>query len=205
MFLGIWAKRSRTGRLTVLRWPCRVAVGATAGLVTALLAGCGTVVSTTQQTKLSSTLMVSPSPTPQQQDNAAVRTPTLAVSSQLNPVIYDPAVITQQGYQAEGKPAFAPEAKGQWLFAWLGQCEGSRDGHCLKIFFFSNTVFLGTDTWFPSQGIVKYYADGHGTIAVTYANYAPDDPVCCPSLSPVTITYHWTGSQMVPSGTPPDH
>lgn len=73
------------------------------------------------------------------------------------------------------------------------------------MFFFLNTRYLGTDTSSPSAGIGDFRAAGTGSIAVTYPNYAKSDPLCCPSGQPVTITYHWNGTSLVPSGTPPGH
>jgi hypothetical protein len=44
-----------------------------------------------------------------------------------------------------------------------------------------------------------------GSVTVTNTSYAPSDPLCCPSLLPETVTYTWTGTALVPDGTPPGH
>jgi hypothetical protein len=64
--------------------------------------------------------------------------------------------------------------------------------------FFDGMRFVGTDTANPSTAITGYEAAGTARIAVTYARYAKSDPLCCPTLSPVTITYRWDGKRMEP-------
>jgi hypothetical protein len=98
-----------------------------------------------------------------------------------------------------------PDGFGSTLYAWPAVCTGSADGYCQKVFFFIDSRYLGTDTARASNAITNVQASGTGSIAVTYPSYAPQDPLCCPSGKPVTITYHWTGSKLVPSGTPPGH
>jgi hypothetical protein len=44
-----------------------------------------------------------------------------------------------------------------------------------------------------------------GSVTVTNTSCAPSDPLCCPSLPPATVTYTWTGTALVPDGTPPGH
>ena len=91
------------------------------------------------------------------------------------------------------------------LYVYRSVCTGSADGHCQKVFFFDGTRYLGTDTLNDSAAINSVSNAGAQTIAVTYANYAPNDPLCCPSGKPVTITYYWNGTKLTPSGTPPGH
>jgi hypothetical protein len=91
------------------------------------------------------------------------------------------------------------------LAAMKGICVGSATGRCQQVFFFHNGEYLGADTLSPSLGILDVQDAGVAKIAVTYVNYAPSDPACCPSLSPVTITYTWDGSQLRASGVPPGH
>lgn len=90
------------------------------------------------------------------------------------------------------------------LEAVKGICAGS-DGYCQQVFFFHNGEYLGTDTLSPSRSILDVQYAGVAKIAVTYANYAPSDAPCCPSLSPVTITYSWDGNELQASGLPPGH
>lgn len=42
---------------------------------------------------------------------------------------------------------------------------------------------------------------GAGYFRVTYVHYAANDPACCASLPPVTVTYVWQDDEgFVPSG-----
>ncbi len=92
---------------------------------------------------------------------------------------------------------------GRALIAIQGICTGSATGRCQKVFFFIDDTYLGTDTTGPSQGILDVSSPSSRQIAVTYVNYAPTDPGCCPTRSPVTITYTWDGNRLTANGTPP--
>jgi hypothetical protein len=81
----------------------------------------------------------------------------------------------------------------------------SADGAPMWVFFFNGDTYLGTDTLMPSLGLSLVGSPAPGQINVSYTNYAPNDPLCCPSLPPVTITYTWNGQSVTPSGTPPGH
>jgi hypothetical protein len=114
-------------------------------------------------------------------------------------------VIRAYNYLPDQQPAATDDGFGHTLYAWRGVCVGSADGYCQKVFFFIGTTYLGTDTFADSTRILAVTSGGVGTINVTYANYQPRDARCCPSGSPVTITYHWDGTHLTPSGTPPGH
>lgn len=114
--------------------------------------------------------------------------------------------MNHRGYKAiSSSIAKTPDGLGKTLYAILGICTGSADGHCQKIFFFLDNQYLGTDTKSPSNEIRSDVAAGTGNIDITYANYKPSDPLCCPTGQPVTIRYHWNGIRLIPSGTPPGH
>jgi hypothetical protein len=81
----------------------------------------------------------------------------------------------------------------------------SADGAPMWVFFFNGETYLGTDTLMPSLGLNLAGSPAPGQINVTYSNFAANDPLCCPSLPPVTITYTWNGSTVTPNGTPPGH
>jgi LppP/LprE lipoprotein len=81
----------------------------------------------------------------------------------------------------------------------------SADGYTQWVFFFLGSTFLGTDTADPSPQLELAGSPGPSQVNVQYTNYAPGDPLCCPSLPPVTITYTWDGVSLVPNGTPPGH
>lgn len=94
---------------------------------------------------------------------------------------------------------------GSVFIALAGYRSPSADGMPMWVFFFNGTTFLGEDTLVPSSQLWLSGSPAPGQINVTYANYTPHDPLCCPSLPPVTITYTWNGSTVTPNGTPPGH
>jgi hypothetical protein len=150
----------------------------------------------------SSPTVTLPPATPTIPPASATPTPSTAGTT---PLTADPAIVRSRGYTPSPHNVQTPDGFGHTLYAWHGTCAGSADGYCQMMFFFIDTRFLGTDTKDPSTAIAEYRAAGTGTIAVTYASYGSQDPLCCPSGKPVTITYHWNGSRLIPSGIPPDH
>jgi LppP/LprE lipoprotein len=134
----------------------------------------------------------------------AVTQPT--IPSPPDPIAVDRATIQARGFTpSENQPASTPDGSGKTLYAWKATCSGSVDGHCQEVFFFLGARFLGTDTANPSRSLTIVAAVAPRKFAVTYGNYGPQDPECCPSGKPVTITYAWNGSKLVPSGKPPGH
>lgn len=139
---------------------------------------------------------------------AGAATPTIRPLSTMPPVTTDPAAadaaqVRRRGFDPAPHIVQAPDGSGGTLYAIHGTCAGSADGYCQQMFFFLGTRYLGTDTPSASTAIAGYRAAGSGAIAVTYPTYANSDPLCCPSGTPVTITYRWNGKRLVPSGTPP--
>ncbi len=94
---------------------------------------------------------------------------------------------------------------GSTVIALAGIKIGIADGYTQWVFFFDGTTYLGTDTAVPSPQLALAGSPGPGQISVQYTHYAADDPLCCPSLPPVTITYTWDGEKLTPNGTPPGH
>jgi len=115
------------------------------------------------------------------------------------------ARISAFGFSPIGGTVTTDDGSGGNLVGLKGMCAGSATGRCQQVFFFHNGEYLGTDTLSPSPGIPDVQYAGVAKIAVTYVNYAPSDPGCCPSLAPVTITYSWDGTQLKASGVPPGH
>ena len=114
--------------------------------------------------------------------------------------------VVARGYDASSVvTTLAPD--GQTLIAIAGSRLGSGSGNGSPqwAFFFLGTTYLGTDTAVPSTQLQLAGSPATGQIDVRYGNYAPDDPLCCPSLPPVTITYTWDGTTLVAGGTPPGH
>lgn len=94
---------------------------------------------------------------------------------------------------------------GSTFIALAGYRSPSADGAPMWVFFFNGQTYLGTDTLVPSLGLNLAGSPAPGQVNVTYSNYAANDPLCCPTLPPVTLTYTWNGSTVTPNGTPPGH
>jgi LppP/LprE lipoprotein len=108
-------------------------------------------------------------------------------------------------FSADNQPVTVSDGAGGWLTAVIGVRFPTADGKGQLAFFWHNSTFIGLDTHTESFQINGISASGVSTFAVRYAHYAPTDPMCCPSLAPVTIEYHWNGHAMTPSGLPPGH
>ncbi|KPV43013.1 LppP/LprE family lipoprotein [Alicyclobacillus ferrooxydans] len=110
------------------------------------------------------------------------------------------ALIKDKGYVVdETTPnADVKTASGDTLTAWIATAAQSQDGYNHLVFFFLNGQYIGTDTAKPSLEITSAVPAGNG-IAVTYPVYTSNDSFADPTGRPVTITYTWNGSKLVPN------
>src|SRR5450759_3882564 len=70
-------------------------------------------------------------------------------------------------------------------------CTGSADGHCQAI-----QVFRPQDPspiWVGHYAGVQSFRPSLNGFTVTSVQYAASDPLCCPSLHPITREYRWNG------------
>lgn len=113
------------------------------------------------------------------------------------------ALIKSKGYSVSGTTpsATVKTSSGATLSAWMGV--SGNDGHNQLVFFFLNGTYLGTDTAKPSVEITSIRSVGNG-IAVTYPVYKKNDSFADPTGTPVTITYTWNGSTLVPNKPYPE-
>jgi serine/threonine-protein kinase len=153
---------------------------------------------------LSPTPRPTPPPTPTPPPPTPTRPPAPGTPAP-NPVVALAATMRRAGYVPDGPIVVVPVSTGGAMYVQKGICAGSATGRCQIVFIYLNERFLGTDTLNPSAAILEIRALGVDRFGVLYANYAPDDPGCCPSLPPVGIVYTWTGTRLVPSGVPPGH
>ncbi|MFD1676291.1 VPS10 domain-containing protein [Alicyclobacillus fodiniaquatilis] len=108
------------------------------------------------------------------------------------------ALIKSKGYALNRTipNATVKTSSGAALSAWIGV--SGRDGHSQFVFFFLNGKYLGTDTAKPSVEITSVTTAENG-VAVTYPVYKKNDSFANPTGTPVTITYTWNGSKLVPN------
>jgi hypothetical protein len=74
------------------------------------------------------------------------------------------------------------------LHVIIASATGSADGYTRRAFFFVHGRYIGTDLSDPSA-IVRVVWRDDATIALGYAIYQTDDPMCCPLGGEVTVRY----------------
>lgn len=109
-------------------------------------------------------------------------------------VTADERTLAAESYTADSYVA-AHLSDGASLYVFHSLCTGSADGHCQSIDAFRgkskrpiwHRAYTGVVTLKPAQ-------DG---FSVKVTNYAPSDPLCCPSRPPTLTVYAWNGSQLI--------
>lgn len=161
-------------------------------------------------TATASPAATTPSPTPPA-PRASTASPAPATGTPSRSAIRRLMARTTEVAAPEGhfvldrEPVSVADGYGGTLTAAVGQRYPTADAHGQLVFFWHGTRFLGLDSVSESDTINDLRHGPTGTFHVTYAHYAPSDAECCPSLRPVTVAYHWNGSRLAASGTPPVH
>lgn len=84
---------------------------------------------------------------------------------------------------------------GTMLYVFHSVCTGSADGHCQAVDAFRDRSVNAA--WHRSYtGVVELRPADDG-FSVKVVDYAPSDPLCCPSRPPVVTVYTWNGSRIV--------
>lgn len=100
-----------------------------------------------------------------------------------------------------GQPVSVQMPNGDTVTAAIGMRSPTADGYGQVVFFFHNHQFVGLDSNVEKAEIKSIAPSPSGTgFQVTYANYAPSDPMVDPSLPPATVTYTWNGTSFEQSG-----
>jgi len=177
------------------------------GLVLLTLAGCGSnqtanATTTTSNANVASNSTGATNNTTSNTDNTtnavqiSAHSTTISQSNDASEI----ALIKKKGYSVSGSTpnATLQTASGDTLTAWITTATRSQDGYNQLVFFFLNGKYLGTDTAKPSAEVTSAKVAGNG-IAVTYPVYNKNDSFANPTGTPVTITYTWNGSKLVPN------
>lgn len=183
-------------------------------IVLLTLAGCGTTANSgsadrNQTANSSSSSVASKSPEATNNTTSTTSTTTITTSVPISPDstttsqssdASEIVLIKKKGYSPIRKTpnAITQTRSGDTLAAWITIAIQSQDGYNQLVFFFLNGKYLGTDTTKPSAEITSVKAAGNG-IAVTYPVYEKNDSFSNPTGEPVTITYTWNGSELVPN------
>ena len=77
----------------------------------------------------------------------------------------------------------------------IASAAGSADAHVQRAFFFVDGRFLRTDLADASAGIQVAWRN-NATIALSYAIYSADEPMCCPKGGAMIVRYAWTGTRL---------
>lgn len=110
------------------------------------------------------------------------------------------AYLRRKGYTSDSTIKILLPVSGT-AFVVHSTCTGSADGHCQAV-----DVFLvrhNQHVWHREYTGVLSIARTSSGFSVRAVSYAPQDPLCCPSLPAVTDTYTWTGSSFTESGPLP--
>lgn len=102
-----------------------------------------------------------------------------------------------------GQLATVSDGSGGEFIAEVGTVLPSTDGDGQLVFFWHNRRFVGWDSPLDNMDVLDIHALHDGTFRVTYANYASNDPACCPSLIPISVVYRWNGHRFVAEGPLP--
>jgi LppP/LprE lipoprotein len=100
-------------------------------------------------------------------------------------------------FYPSGQLTTTSDGSGGKLTAEVGTNLPSTDGEGQLVFFWHNSRFLGWDSNLESMTVLELEPSGPTGFRVTYSNYAPNDPACCPSLIPISVAYRWSGERLV--------
>jgi hypothetical protein len=100
-------------------------------------------------------------------------------------------------FYPSSEPATISDGSGGNLTAEVGTNLPSTDGDGQLVFFWHNNRFVGWDSSVESMTVLQLQSVGPGHFRVTYSNYAPNDPACCPSLIPMSVAYRWSGDRFI--------
>lgn len=149
-------------------------------------------------TSATTTTLASPPPSNPSSAASGPSSPTTAEIAQVLAQTRDPGGGGTYQSQDSGS---SPDGTGGLLTAVTGFDNSVNHPPCL-VFFWHNSTFIGTDARQPHLGCVLLSAGGEQFV-VKYDNFAPSDPLCCPSRPPVDITYTWDGRSLTPNGALP--
>jgi LppP/LprE lipoprotein len=106
-------------------------------------------------------------------------------------------------FEPIGEPVTVSDGESGTLTAAIGRRSPSGDGTGQLIFFWHNTSFLG---WHSDREATRFgglSGVGPRHISAVVNVFGPTDPLCCPTLPPVAISYQWIGQRIVPSAPLP--
>lgn len=109
----------------------------------------------------------------------------------------------------DGKIVTVSDGRGGTMTAVPARRSPTADGYGQYVLFWHDTTFIGSDnlSHLPSLGAesvqISVSSSGPNRIVLRFVRYKPSDPMCCPSIPPGYVTYHWTGTSLSAAETIP--
>ena len=104
-------------------------------------------------------------------------------------------VLAAHGYATLTESDWRPD---QPLKVLLGVATRTPAGSRRELaFFFVGATFIGNDTTAPS-GQLEVAAQDGSSVTLQYGLYRPSDAIDDPTGGSASVTYHWTGTRLVP-------
>ncbi|MFB5189685.1 LppP/LprE family lipoprotein [Alicyclobacillus fastidiosus] len=104
-------------------------------------------------------------------------------------------------FAPSGSQVIVADGRGGTIAAVVGTRYPTADGLGQLVFFFHDGRFVDLNATQEVTNVLSVKPGVAGSIAVTYANYAPTDAMIDPTLPAETVTYTWSGSAMAASKT----
>lgn len=89
------------------------------------------------------------------------------------------------------------------LTAVVGRRFPTADGKGQLVFFWHNNRFNGLSANYETAAVNALGSPAAGTFVITYARFKATDPLCCPTVAPLKVTYGWSGRLLISNGAPP--
>jgi LppP/LprE lipoprotein len=103
----------------------------------------------------------------------------------------------REHFYPAGQLTTTSDGSGGDFTAEVGTILPTTDGDGQLVFFWHNNRFVGWNSSVESMSVLGLQSLGPGHFQVTFSNYAPHDPACCPSLIPISVAYRWSGGHFV--------
>lgn len=105
--------------------------------------------------------------------------------------------VEKEGFRVTDEDAYQPDAT---LRVLIGEKTPVVNASLLQAFFFVEDDYIGTDFARTSPSI-EFVKQSDTTVALRYPEYAPGDPLCCPSGT-IVVRFTWDGEQLTPDSIP---
>src|SRR5579871_4148213 len=113
--------------------------------------------------------------------------------------------VKGENFRITGHPLTVKDGRGTGtITAVIGQRWPTADAKGQVVFFWHNAVFSGMSANFETPEVLSHKSPAAGTFVITYARYKKSDPMCCPTLKPLKVTYAWSSNHtFISNGMPP--